>query len=55
MKSKKKFFFNKEDMPVKELLKKEEMNLIIGGLEDYKRKIFYERAVIYTESTYVRA
>lgn len=55
MKSEKKFFFTKEDMPVKELLKREEMNLIVGGVEDYKRKVYYERAVVYTESTYVRA
>lgn len=54
MSNKKKFFFNKEDKAIKELLESEKMNFIIGGLEDYKRKVYYERAVQYTESTYVR-
>jgi hypothetical protein len=52
MSNKKKFFFNKEDKAIKELLENEKMNFIIGGLEEYKRKvIYYERATTYTEST----
>jgi len=57
MENKKKFFFKKEEVELKDLLSKSEMGKITGGLESYTRfpKDDPLRPTTYTESTYVRS
>lgn len=56
MQKKKKFFFKKEEVELKDLLNKSEMDKITGGLESYTKfpKDDPLRPTTYTESTYYR-
>ena len=54
MENQKKFFFNKKDKAVKEILDNKKMNLIVGGLEEISEADDSYGRQIYAESTDVR-